>query len=71
MTSPKTLTRSSTDKMIGGVSSGLGRYFDVDPVLFRVAFVVTAVMSGAGLLAYVVLWAVLPRDDRSPAAAPA
>ena len=68
MTSPKILTRSSTDKQIAGVSSGLGTYFDVDPVLFRVGFVVTALMSGAGLLAYLAFWMILPRDDRSATA---
>ena len=34
------LTRSSSDKLIGGVAGGLGRYFGVDPILFRIAFVV-------------------------------
>ena len=70
-TSPKTITRPSTDKQIAGVSSALGRYFDIDPVLFRVGFVVTALMSGAGLLAYLALWVLIPRDDRLPTAAPA
>jgi phage shock protein PspC (stress-responsive transcriptional regulator) len=65
--SPRTLTRSTTETYIAGVSGGLGRYFDVDPVLFRVGFAVTALVSGVGLLAYLILWAIIPRDDQATA----
>jgi phage shock protein C len=68
-TAIRPLLRSTTDTKVAGVSGGLGRYFAVDPVLFRVGFVVTALLSGAGLLAYLVLWAIVPRDDRAPATA--
>jgi phage shock protein PspC (stress-responsive transcriptional regulator) len=68
--SPKnsTLTRSSSDKFLGGVAGGLGDYFGVDPVIFRVGFAVSILFSGAGLIAYLVLLAVLPSDadDRTP-----
>jgi phage shock protein PspC (stress-responsive transcriptional regulator)/predicted membrane protein len=59
------LTRSSTDKMIGGVAGGLGRYFGVDPILFRIAFVVLIFAGGVGVLAYVGLLAFVPADDGS------
>jgi phage shock protein PspC (stress-responsive transcriptional regulator) len=68
-TRPRRLTRSSSDKKLGGVAGGLGRYFDVDPVLFRIGFVVTALFSGAGLLAYLALLAVVPREGAAPPAA--
>ena len=42
------LTRSSSDKLIGGVAGGLGRYFGVDPILFRIAFVVLTFAGGVG-----------------------
>jgi len=61
----KRLVRSSTDKMIGGVCGGLAAYFEVDPVLIRVAFVV-ALLSGFGGLAYIVLWIVLPQEPTEP-----
>jgi phage shock protein C len=70
MTSPKTprtVTRSSSDRKIAGVAAGLARYSGVDPVLVRVAFAVTSLMSGAGLLAYVLLWAFVPSDDHATA----
>lgn len=57
------LRRSSTDRYVGGISGGLGRHFDVDPVLFRVLFVVTAIL-GVGLFAYLALWLVVPEEGR-------
>jgi phage shock protein PspC (stress-responsive transcriptional regulator)/predicted membrane protein len=56
-------TRSSTDKLIGGVAGGLGRYFGVDPILFRIAFVVLTFAGGVGVLAYIGLLAFVPADD--------
>jgi phage shock protein PspC (stress-responsive transcriptional regulator) len=61
------LTRSSSDKLIGGVAGGLGRYFDVDPVLFRIAFVVLVFAGGAGILAYLGLWLITPTDGEGEA----
>jgi phage shock protein PspC (stress-responsive transcriptional regulator) len=49
------LNRSSEDKMVAGVAGGLGEYFGVDPVLFRVGFVVATLLSGVGALAYLAL----------------
>lgn len=57
---PSKLYRSRSQKMIAGVCGGLGEYFDVDPVLIRLLFVVTAFISGVGILAYIVLWIVVP-----------
>jgi phage shock protein PspC (stress-responsive transcriptional regulator) len=68
---PRPLTRSTQDKKIAGVSGGLGAYFKVDPVLFRIAFVVGTVFGGAGLLAYVALLFVpTDADVDATAAAP-
>lgn len=54
------LTRSTTDRRIGGVAGGLAAYFGIDPTLVRVAWVVAGFM-GWGILAYVILWVVLPQ----------
>jgi phage shock protein PspC (stress-responsive transcriptional regulator)/predicted membrane protein len=59
------LTRSSSDKLIGGVAGGLGRYFGVDSILFRIAFVVLTFAGGVGVLAYIGLLAFVPADDDS------
>ena len=68
--SPRTLTRSTTDRKISGVSGGLGAYLGIDPVLVRVGFVVTTLASGIGLLAYLALLAIVPADEGHPAPAP-
>jgi phage shock protein PspC (stress-responsive transcriptional regulator) len=47
--------------MLGGVARGLAEYFDTDPILIRIIFVVTFFM-GCGLLAYVILWIVVPKE---------
>ena len=61
------LRRSTGDKMIGGVCGGLGRRFGLDPILFRVAFVVSIFLFGAGLLAYLAAWLIVPTDaDPTP-----
>ena len=69
-TAPRTLTRSSTDRKISGVSGGLGAYLGIDPVLVRVGFVVTTLASGVGLLAYLALLAIVPADEGHPVPAP-
>lgn len=56
----KKLYRSKKEKMLGGVAGGLGQYFDVDPVLVRVLFVITTFMSGTGAIAYLILWIITP-----------
>ena len=63
-TEPRTLTRSSTDRHIGGVAGGLGAYFGVDPVLFRVGFAAATLLSGVGALAYLALLAFVKPDDQ-------
>ena len=66
-TSPS-LTRSSTDRKLGGVAGGLAAHLGVDPQLVRVGFAVSILFSGAGLLAYLVMLAIVPGDDAIPAA---
>ncbi len=65
---PSRLTRSTTDRKIGGVSGGLAAYFDVDPLLIRIGFVVTTLFSGVGLLAYLAMLALVPADRAQPGA---
>jgi phage shock protein PspC (stress-responsive transcriptional regulator) len=62
---PRRLTRSGSDAVIGGVASGLGRYFNVDPLLFRIGFVVLSFAGGFGVLAYLLLLAFMPSDGSS------
>jgi phage shock protein PspC (stress-responsive transcriptional regulator) len=64
---PERLTRSTSDKVVAGVAGGLGNYFGIDPVVFRIAFVVLALAGGSGVLLYLLAWLVVP-DDRGHAA---
>lgn len=57
----KRLYRSKTDKVIGGVCGGLGKYFAIDPVILRVIWAIL-VFSGVGLLAYIIAWIVIPQE---------
>jgi phage shock protein C len=56
----RTLRRSGTDRMAGGVSGGLAEYTGVDAVLWRAAFVLTTLAGGAGVLVYLLLWVLMP-----------
>jgi len=58
----RVLRRSTTDKVLGGVCGGLGRYLGVDPVVLRAAFVVLALSGGGGILLYLVAWIVIPEE---------
>ena len=68
--SPRTLTRSTTDRKISGVSGGLASYLGVDPLLIRIGFVVTALTSGVGLIAYVAMMVLVPSDAHSGGVTP-
>ena len=56
----KRLMRSSTDKKIAGVCAGLADYFAVDVTIIRVVWLLLFLCAGTGLLAYIILWIVLP-----------
>jgi phage shock protein C len=68
MTETKRLYRSRTDRKIAGVLGGLAQYLGIDATAARVLFIVLAIVTGGGaLLAYPVLWLVMPQE---PAAGP-
>ena len=58
----RSLRRSTDDRVLVGVAGGLGRYFDVDPILFRVLFATSAFFGGVGVLAYLLAWALVPEE---------
>ena len=60
---PRRFLRSHRDRFLGGVCGGLGDYFAIDPVLFRIGSVVLGVVGGFSLVAYPILWIFVPRDD--------
>lgn len=67
MTTAKRLTRSKSDKLIGGVCGGLGEYFDLDPTLIRLAFALLIIFGvGSPILFYVLLWIIMPAGPKKP-----
>ena len=57
------LRRSKRESVIGGVSGGLGVYFDTDPVIFRILFVVLAFTGGGGVFIYLLMWIFVPKEE--------
>jgi len=60
-TQEKRLYKSESNKVIGGVCGGLGEYFGIDPVIFRIIAVVLIFAHGAGLLIYLIAWICMPK----------
>jgi phage shock protein PspC (stress-responsive transcriptional regulator) len=58
----KRLERSSSDSLIAGVCGGLGRYFELNPAVFRLGFVVLTLLGGAGILVYLAAILVIPSE---------
>jgi phage shock protein PspC (stress-responsive transcriptional regulator) len=67
---PRRLLRSNDDRVIAGVAGGLGRYFDIDPVIVRIGFAVTLFFGGLGVLAYLAAALFVPADDGTGSPAP-
>jgi phage shock protein C len=53
------------ERMFAGVANGLAAYFNIDPVLVRLGFVVLALINGIGIAVYLILWLLLPSADSS------
>ena len=58
----KQLMRSGRDKKIAGVCAGLAKYFNIDPTLVRVLWIISVCALGTGVLAYAVCWFVMPEE---------
>jgi phage shock protein PspC (stress-responsive transcriptional regulator) len=66
---PRRLLRSRENRVLGGVCAGLGRYFNTDPVFFRIGALVLALIGGAGVLLYLAALLLIPSDDSGAAVA--
>lgn len=56
----KRIYRNPDDRILGGVCGGLGAYFHINPLLFRILFIIFTFAGGTGLLVYIILWIVIP-----------
>ena len=58
----KKLYKAREGKMVAGVCAGIGKYFDVDPTLVRLGWVILALAGGAGILAYLLAAIIIPEE---------
>jgi len=56
------LYRSRRIRIFGGIAGGLAQYFNLDPILVRVLFVIATILHGFGVLLYIILWIVIPEE---------
>lgn len=65
--SGKRLYRSNTEKTIAGVLGGIAEYFDIDPTLVRLGYVLLSLFSAAfpGVLGYIIMWIVMPQNPNN------
>ena len=64
MTKKKQLIKSSENKIIFGVCGGLGEYFEVDPILFRLALIILSFAGGGGILIYLLFALLMPASEK-------
>ena len=58
----KRLYKSNTDKKLDGVCAGIANYFNIDPTLIRLAWVIFTLAGGCGLIAYIIAAIIMPRE---------
>jgi len=56
----KKLYRSRESRVIGGVCGGIGEYFEIDPVIVRLVFLILFFVFGVGLITYIIAWIIIP-----------
>lgn len=61
----KRLRRSTTDRKLAGVAGGLGEFFGIDATIIRIIFAFLAVFGGTGIVAYIILWILMPEGSSS------
>ena len=62
MAATRKLYRSKTNRQLAGVCGGLAEHFNLDATLIRVLFVLLAVLGGSGVVLYIALWIIVPRE---------
>jgi phage shock protein C len=62
MDASRKLYRSTTNRQLAGVCGGLAEYFNLDATLIRVLFIVLAVLGGSGVILYIAMWIIVPKQ---------
>ncbi|MCT4564248.1 MAG: PspC domain-containing protein [Maledivibacter sp.] len=61
MENKKKLYRSEIDSKIAGVCGGIAEYFDIDPTLVRLGWILFVLLGGSGILGYIIAWLIIPQ----------
>ena len=61
----KKLQRTVADKKIAGVCGGIAKYFDIDPTVVRIIWLIAVLCCGGGLLAYLICWICMPEETKA------
>jgi phage shock protein C len=67
MAETRKLYRSRSNRQVAGVCGGLAEYFNLDATLIRILFVVLAVLGGSGLVLYLAMWIIVPKEPSAAA----
>jgi phage shock protein C len=67
MTETRKLYRSRSNRQVAGVCGGLAQYFSMDATLIRILFVVLAVLGGSGIVIYLAMWIIVPKEPSGAA----
>ncbi len=62
MTETKRLRRSRSNRVIAGICGGIGDYFNIDPVIVRVIWLILVFGAGTGIIAYLLCWLIIPNE---------
>lgn len=62
MPTDKKLYRSQEDRILFGVCSGLAKYFNKDPLIFRIIFIALGLLNGIGIVIYTIMFVVVPKE---------
>jgi len=60
----KRLYRSGKEKILGGVCGGIAEYFNVDPTIIRIIWILIVLGYGAGIIAYIIAWIIIPKNPK-------
>lgn len=69
MKTTKQLYLSRDNRVIGGVAGGIAEYFEIDPTIVRLIIIVTALVAGSGVIAYLIAWIIMPEQPAAHTAA--
>ena len=60
----KRLVRATKNKLLGGVCGGIAEYYNMDPTIVRLLWVIFSLIYGVGVLAYIIAWIIVPQTSR-------